>query len=253
MADGVTGTVPVQRAVWALQRIQALSPKPDCLVITGDLVDHGEIAEYQLALSVLQELNIPIHIVPGNHDHAARMVSALRKTTYVQPAPHEPERCYYRIDYPGLRLFCCDSSVLGRNDGELGSAQLGWLDAELGRDPSVPAVLAMHHHPIASGIGAMDRFMLSDARELSEVLRSHPPLVRVLIGHLHRPMSAMFAGSLVTCAPSTYRQVFLQLGPQNRGAYVDEPPAILLHYIEGSAAVTHHVPVWHSGAPMGLF
>jgi hypothetical protein len=81
------------------------------------------------------------------------MLQVLAGSPYVQRAAEEPERCYYRVEDPGLRLFCCDSSVPGRHDGELGPTQLAWLDAELDRDPDVPAILAMYHHPVASGIG----------------------------------------------------------------------------------------------------
>lgn len=246
---GILAGPPAERGYQALTRIRALDPRPECVVITGDLVDTGEVAEYECALALLRVLPIPVHVVPGNHDHAPRMLQALAGTPYVHAAAAEPGRCYYRVDYPGLRLFCCDSSVPGRHDGELGPRQLAWLESELRRDPDVPAILAMHHHPVPSGIVAVDRIMLSDARALAEVLLSHPPLIRILIGHLHRPMATMFAGNLVISAPSTYRQVFLELGACQRGAYVDEPAAILLHRLEGAAAVTHLIPVQHSGPP----
>jgi 3',5'-cyclic AMP phosphodiesterase CpdA len=198
-------------------------------------------------------LDIPIHIIPGNHDHAPRMLKALSDTTFAHEATDEPGRCYYRVDYPGLRLFCCDSSVPGHHGGELGSKQLAWLDSELRRDRDTPAILAMHHHPVPSGIPAMDRMMLSDAHALADLLLDHQPLMRILVGHLHRPMAAMFAGSLLMSAPSTHRQVFLDLGIRQTGAYVDEPAGILLHSLVGATAVTHILPVRHSGPPFGDF
>jgi 3',5'-cyclic-AMP phosphodiesterase len=134
---------------------------------------------------------------------------------------------------------------------ELGAVQLAWLDRELGRDPRVPAVLALHHHPVPSGIAAMDRAMLTDADGLAAVLAGHPPLTRILTGHLHRSTAATFAGTVVTSAPSTDRQVFLDLGPLERLAFVDEPPGLLLHRLQGGAAMTHLVPISHSGPPIG--
>jgi Icc protein len=250
---GILAGPPAERGYQALTRIQALNPRPECVVITGDLVDTGDDAEYESALGLLRVLDIPIHVVPGNHDHAQRMLQALVDTSYVHAAADEPGRCYYRVDYPGLRLFCCDSSVPGRDDGELGPTQLAWLESELCRDPDVPAILAIHHHPVPSGIMAVDRAMLSDACALAEVLVRHPPLMRILTGHLHRAMATMFAGSLAMSAPSTYRQVFLELGASQRGAFVDEPAAILLHRLEGATAVTHLVPVQHSGPPIDEF
>jgi 3',5'-cyclic-AMP phosphodiesterase len=61
----------------------------------------------------------------------------------------------------------------------------------------------------------MDSIMLSDADKLAEVLGGHAPVARILTGHLHRCTAAMFAGCLVTSAPSTDRQVFLELAPSS--------------------------------------
>lgn len=252
ITTGPRSSSPAEHLYRALDRIQALSPHPDFILITGDLVDQGRPEEYKEASAILRHQDIPVHIVPGNHDNASRLLAAFQDTSLAQAAPAEPTRCYYRIDYPGLRLLCCDSSVPGRHDGELGAAQLAWIDAELKRNPDTPTILAMHHHPVPSGIEAMDKFMLSDADQLADVLHNHEPLARILIGHLHRPMTAVFAGALVASAPSTYRQVHLDLNSRERGAYVDEPPALLLHQFRADTTVTHLVPIWHSGPPMGI-
>lgn len=252
LTTGSLASEPAWRGYQAFSRVGALDPRPDCVLITGDLADHGEPAEYEAACEMLGTLDLPVHVVPGNHDNARVMLQALSGTPYVQAA-EEGGRCYYRVDYPGLRLLCCDSSVPGRHDGELGAAQLAWLDSELGIDPTVPAILALHHHPVPSGIAVMDSLMLSDSASLAAVLGRHSPLARILCGHLHRPMAAMFAGSLLMSAPSTYRQVFLDLGPRQEGAYVDEPAAFLLHNLGADTAVTHQVPVQHSGPRTGRF
>jgi Icc protein len=206
-------------------------------------------------VALLERLDLPVHVVPGNHDHAPRLLQALAGAGYAQAAAGEPGRCYYRVDYPGLRLLCCDSSVPGRDDGELGPTQLAWLDRELARDPDVPAVLALHHHPVPSGIAFMDTIMLTDAAALAAVLAGHRPPARILTGHLHRPSAALFAGALVTSAPSTYRQVLLDLDPDPDPplAFVDEPPGMLLHRLEGPAPVTHLLPLAHAGPPLGTF
>jgi Icc protein len=120
LTTGVLAGQAAGRAHQALARVQALDPRPDCLVVTGDLADHGDPAEYAAALALLGGLDLPVHVVPGNHDHAGRMLRALAGTGYVRAAAEEPDRCYYRVDYPGLRLLCCDSSLPGRVDGSWG-------------------------------------------------------------------------------------------------------------------------------------
>jgi 3',5'-cyclic-AMP phosphodiesterase len=226
LATGVLAGRPAGRFHQALARVRALDPRPDCVVLTGDLADHGEPAEYEAALALLGGLDIPVHAVPGNHDHAPRMLQALAGAGYARAAADEPERCYYRVDHPGLRLLCCDSSVPGRHDGELGPTQLAWLDRELGRDPEVPAILAMHHHPVPSGITFMDTIMLSDADDLAAVLRAHPPLTRATSTGPARPCSpapwsppppAPTSRSTSTSAPPAP-------GPRRRAARDPAPP-----------------------------
>ena len=41
----------------------------DAAVITGDLADHGEPAEYEIALRHLASIPVPANLLPGNHDH----------------------------------------------------------------------------------------------------------------------------------------------------------------------------------------
>lgn len=254
ITTGVLASEPAYRAFQALDRLKAMVPLPDCVVITGDLADRGLVSEYEAARDVLDLLEIPVHVMPGNHDDARIMLRVLADTGYVQASVEEPDRCYYRVDYPTLRLLCCDSSVPGRHEGKLGSRQLHWLAAELAeadRDDT-PVVVAMHHPPVRSGIVTMDEIMLSDTADLAEVLQRHGPVQRVIVGHLHRSMTAMFAGTLVTSGPSTYRQVHLDLDPRSSGSFVDEPPGILLHKLGGDEeAITHLLPVCHSGPPTG--
>lgn len=51
----------------------------DVLVLTGDLTDHGQPDELAILLPVLEELNLPIVAVLGNHDHECDQAEALVK------------------------------------------------------------------------------------------------------------------------------------------------------------------------------
>ena len=61
---------PTRGGYRALARLMALDPQPDCVLITGDLADHGERAEYEVARDMLATVDIPVHVIPGNHDNA---------------------------------------------------------------------------------------------------------------------------------------------------------------------------------------
>jgi hypothetical protein len=60
----------------------------------------------------------------------------------------------------------------------------------------------------------------------------------VVAGHLHRPIQAVIASTLVSVCPSTGFQLDLDLNP-TRGGAVDEPPGFQLHRWDGGRFVTH--------------
>jgi len=62
---------------------------------------------------LLDKLSGVVHMVPGNQDASVAMLHEFAGTPYVQAAPGEPDRCYFRVDLPGLTLLCCDNSVRG--------------------------------------------------------------------------------------------------------------------------------------------
>src|SRR5271166_1468768 len=57
----------------ALAQLIALRPRPDVVLVTGDLVDIGVAKEYAHLRLMLQSLDLPFYIIPGNHDDRGLM------------------------------------------------------------------------------------------------------------------------------------------------------------------------------------
>jgi Icc protein len=227
----------------ALARVLALEPVPDCVIVTGDLVDRGRPAEYDVLRELIGKYPLPVHLVAGNHDarDALRERFGLAGTSYA-------------AEYPDFTVVVLDSLRPELGDaGLLGDEQLAWLDATLAGRPLVPAFVCLHHPPVRVGIPGMDAIRLVDGPGLAAVVRRHPHVVRVLAGHLHRVVTAGFAGSVLSVAPSTYRQVDLGMREDRPVTFVAEPAGFLLHRLEGGECVTHLVHTSHSGAPLGAF
>jgi 3',5'-cyclic AMP phosphodiesterase CpdA len=217
-------------------RILALPQVPDVVVATGDLVDFGTEAEYRLLRELLAPLTMPLYLLPGNHDGREGLRTVFADHAYLrQWAPF----VQYAIDDHPLRLVALDTVVPGQGRGELCAERLAWLDRTLAAAPSRPTVVALHHPPFVTGIGHMDRVGLAGIEGLAAVIAGHPQVERLIAGHLHRPITVRFAGTVATTCPSPAHQVALDLDPDARDDFTMEPPAFQLHWWNGRALVTH--------------
>ena len=249
ITTGPLGAGPVAGLQKALSRVLALDPRPDCVVITGDLVDGGRPDEYAVLREVIGRFPLPLHLVAGNHDDRETLIDAFGDG----PLLGDGTEAHYAVEYPEATIVVLDSSVPGDMSGRLGDAQLAWLDATLARRPDVPALVCLHHPPIPVGIPFMDGIRLTDGEALADVVTANTNVVRVLAGHLHRVVSAGFGGSVLSVAPSTFRQIDLGMLPDRELGFVDEPTGFLLHVLTDTDCVTHTVPVSHAAAPLGAF
>ncbi len=249
ITTGALAAEPATGLHRALGRTLTLDPRPDCVVITGDLVDHGGAAEYAVLHELIAGFPLPLHLVAGNHDGRAALLDRFGGTSFLGGA----SLAHYSIDYPEVTIVVLDSLVPGSDTGHLGAEQLHWLGEVLDRRPEVPAMVALHHPPRPVGLPFMDSIGLADGADLAALLSRYPNVIRVLAGHLHRVVFAPFAGTLLTVAPSTYRQTALAMRADAPLGYLHEPTGFLLHVLSGNDCVTHSVPVSHAAALTGAF
>lgn len=236
-----------------IARLNALEPRPDAVVITGDLVDYGTAEEYQHLRGLLAPLAIPYYLLVGNHDDRG----ALRDAFGEQPWLHSGgEFVQYTVDVGPLRLVALDSQVPRTSAGALCDTRLAWLSAELEKARGIPVVIALHHPPFVSGIGHMDRQRLDAAssERLATIVRRHPNVERVICGHVHRPMFTRFGGTVASAVPAPAHQVALDLREDGPSAFRLEPPAFALHrYDEATGLVTHHAYVDEGEGPYPFY
>jgi 3',5'-cyclic-AMP phosphodiesterase len=232
----------------AVDAVNALDPLPDAVLLSGDLTDHATADEYQRVAELLEPLSMPVHLLAGNHDDPDQMRAHLA----APGAPGEPLQ-YTRMLGP-LRLIACDTTIRGRDDGALGPERLGWLEAELEREPDTPTVLAMHHPPLLIGVGAVDDLALaeSDRQAVEELVVRHPQVKRIVAGHVHRGAVGGLGGCPVFACASSYLQLVLDLRPASEIFLVREPPVFGLHVMVGADLISHVVPIGNHGPPFRL-
>jgi len=222
----------------AIKSVADLPDRPDAVLVSGDLVDHGSDEEYVVVKSVLDTLDAPTFVLPGNHDDRGR----LREHFGLPGTRDEPVD--YAVDLGPVRLIVLDSIKPGADFGELRERQLDWLEAELSASPGRGTLLAMHHPPFATGMPAWDAIGLtpSDRAALGEVIGRHPQVLRMLAGHVHCPITSVLAGCVAMTAPSTY----VQARPRfdiNELDLSDESAAFAVHAVDDGQVVSYFEPV----------
>jgi len=239
----------LERCVATLNRF---TPKPDLVVISGDLVDTPRAEEYAHLKRLLAPLNIAFAGIPGNHDQRDMMRATLPQNYAFPSGPLNQH-----LEIGGLDLVLLDSSVSGKPHGELDAPTLRWLEATLASAPDRPALLFLHHPPFQAGIRHMDRQNLQNANELANVVKRHPRVQLIATGHVHRATLTMFAGVPTTICPAPNHAVDLDLAELREPSFKVEPPAFHLHVWfpgdEFGCVVTHQVPIGDFDGPHPFF
>lgn len=223
----------------AVAVVNALEPQPDLVVFTGDLVDEGTAEEYADARRLLDGLDAPVLVMPGNHDEREAFRHAFRDHAYL---PAEGP-LHFAVD-GAVRIVGLDVTVPGDHHGLVDEAAADWLDRTLEQAPERPTVLLMHQPPIECGVPYLDPYRCFGAERLAEIVSRHAQVERVLCGHVHRFMAVRFGGTLLCTAPSTTTAIALRFEPEAEPASHVEPPAFLLHHWSRAGVMTtHHMPI----------
>jgi 3',5'-cyclic-AMP phosphodiesterase len=232
-----TSDDPVARLAAAIESARAVCPRPDAVLVTGDLTDHATDAEYEQVRELLAPLGDPLYVVAGNHDDRR----ALHRHFGVPGGDGEPIQ--YTADLGPWRLVVLDTTRPGEDPGALDADRLGWLDEALPR-AQTPTLVAMHHPPLRTGVPAWDAIGLAEAdrQALGEVIAGHPNVRRIVAGHVHRTITAELAGRAVLTVPSTYIQMSLEFGSHEL-KLADQPAGFAVHMIVGGELVSHVHPV----------
>jgi len=246
LAYGVADTAsPLRRAV---AHLNALTPAPDVVLITGDLVDDGAAESYAVVRELLAPLRAPFFVAVGNHDQKARLRDAFPKQTQGDrrtAADGAAWLCYAVEAFP-VRFIGLDTVTPGEHGGRFEGERLRWLGETLAARPGAPTILFMHHPPFASGIGHMDKEVFRGWRDFEALVAQHRQIERILCGHIHRPIFRRFGGTIASTSPGIGMQLCLDLRDEAPSTFVLEPTAAMLHLWTsswGSPTLLSHVSV----------
>ena len=144
----------------------------DFCVLPGDNADEGSAQQYALIRRGLDRLNIPHHVIPGDHDRKPGDLRAFYQGLGIAPCPNATTAGGYRCLFLDVV-----SPGTGGCDFALGPAQLQWLESELESASALgqASVVFMHAYPAD---------LKADSEALRGLLRAHQ-VTLVDMGHTH--------------------------------------------------------------------
>jgi 3',5'-cyclic AMP phosphodiesterase CpdA len=229
------GERSAERVGRVFRYLAGLPTPPDAVIVTGDIADHGDEAEYERVRGLTQ-LSVPVLWCPGNHDHRG----PYRKALLGEEPDERPVNRAYEI--AGVLILMVDSSIPGRNEGLLADETLEWLAVTLAARAELPALICFHHPPVTLGMPFVDGIRQFGAERLAAVVQRHPQVVALLCGHAHTAAVSTFAGRPLLVAPGVVSTAML---PFETEALVDlqQPPVIAFHLLADDRRLTSHYRV----------
>lgn len=202
----------------------AMDEKPDLILHTGDVTQHGKPEEYETVKSVMKALDVPVHFALGNRDLGENLVEGLKD---LGGAKLVGGFLIYSVDGFPVRLIAMDTQTRQSRIGTTCSVRLCILEELLEEQPNTPTALFMHHPPFEVTTSKypfqFDDPVLSDA--FLRLVAQHKQVVHLFCGHMHRQFSAELATCSASITPSLAPDI--RLGDFEEG--LKERPLFLLH------------------------
>ena len=225
-----------------VSEINAMRPRPDAVLITGDLVEHPGPATYSHFRDLIEPLQMPVYVMPGNHDDPGIMWGYFRDTRMF---PAKPPHYQYAIEGLPFRVLMLNSHLDNSELPQYGARRLQWLEQQLSGSDR-PTLIAIHHPPFQTGIGFIDMVGPDWYRGLGEVVGRHPQVLKIVCGHGHSDLHGRLGRVPVHMVGSTAHQLIA-------GRVVDIAPAfdnvrvppMLHHWLDGDI-VSGYYP-WPDG------
>ncbi len=217
--------------------LASLKPAVDAVIFTGDLTDCGSTRDYALLLGMLALIKVPIFAVPGNHDRREAFRTALCRRLPFE----DGEFLHYETIFSGMRILGLDTIVPARGEGRLCDRRQEWVASKLQTTFDGPTIIAMHHPPFKTGITSLDGATLVEgSAHLGNLVRRHRN-VRILCGHIHRPVQAMWNGAFSAIGGGPSFQIALDLtGAAEEPPVIPEPYAYFIHELQADGDFVVH-------------
>ncbi|MDE0620379.1 MAG: metallophosphoesterase [Bryobacterales bacterium] len=163
----------LERAVGEMRQFQ-----PSGVLVNGDLAwSLGHSDDYERFFHIMHPLakRAAVVLAVGNHDDRGNLLARLANRS-----DRAPQWLAAVVEQPPFRLVALDSSIDSQTvGGEIGRAQLAWLEGELEAEPRSLTIVFLHHPGESSSEGC------SDFSDLVGLARRRKCVQAVVTAHDH--------------------------------------------------------------------
>jgi len=181
-------------------------PRPDLIVITGD-VAHDELPETYVSLAETLGDWLPrCRFLPGNHDLRRGFRAAFPELfgrSHFAGASDLDAPLGFSLPLGRWRLIGLDTHQPGKVTGRLAETQAGWLANQLHDFRSSPTLLFQHHPPCSVGTPWVDALGHENPERLAELLDGAFQVAAIFAGHVHQDQRRDWEEVEVFTSPST--------------------------------------------------
>jgi Icc protein len=183
----------------------------DAVLATGDIVQDESRAGYERFRAALDPLDVPVYVIPGNHDDPKLMGEILASGDFQLGG---------ELRRDSWSIVLLSTFLAGEDAGGLGPARLQGLRQALAAHQGQHILVAMHHHPLPMGSAWLDGVALRDAADFWQIIDRHRNVRAVICGHVHQASDRTRNDVRFLSTPSTCAQ-FL---PGNEFFALDDRP-----------------------------
>lgn len=118
----------------------------DFVLLTGDITEMGTDKELALAKQIIEKLDIPYYIVPGNHDTGW---SESGGVSFIKEFGTDK----FVFEHEGYKFIGCASGPYVRmSDGHIPRDAIVWLDSILAKTPKTQPLIFINHYPLDNSL-----------------------------------------------------------------------------------------------------
>ncbi len=177
------------------EHIKGLGQSYDLVIASGDLSDDGHTRAYEDFHELTCGLGASSIWMNGNHDLFDNVPLEMAKSFIHSECHIEP-----------WSLIFLDTSIAGKDEGELSQKELDRLEVFLQKYILNPVMIFLHHQPVDIGSEFIDVLGLKNKHTLWELISVYQNIKGVFFGHVHQQFDGKFNGIFLHSTPSTSMQ-----------------------------------------------